>query len=98
MKLHRSQDRCAIRLNDAPKSELLDIPYPCGFVRASERLTAQTYHYQGVGQVFVVAGPLADKKAYMENSGVKPKHMCSNQGQAIIVQGSKLILRQGILI
>ncbi|WP_141699142.1 hypothetical protein [Candidatus Thiosymbion oneisti] len=94
LELHRRQDRCAIRLNDVPKSELLGIPYPCGFVRVDERLTAQTYHYKGVGQVFVVAGPLADKKAYTESFGVKPEYRCSNQGQAIIVQENKLILRQ----
>lgn len=75
MELNRQQDRCAIRLNDALKSELLDIPYPCGFVRSSERLVAQIYYYQGVGQVF--------KEAYTENSGVRPKHMCPNRGQAI---------------
>lgn len=87
LELHRLQDRCAIQFNDAPKSEMLDIPYPCGFVRTSKRLKAQTYHYKEVGQVFVVAGPPSAEEAYTEDSGVEPEHMCSNQGQAIIVQG-----------
>lgn len=92
--LHHRQGRCAIRINDDPQSVLLDIPYPCGFVRANEKLVAQTYQYEGVGQVFVVAGPLVDINAYTENAGVNPEHMCSNQGQAIIVQDGKLALRQ----
>ena len=54
---------------------------------------AQTYYYSGVGQVFIVAGPLADKQAYTENARVKVEHKCSNQGQAIIVQGDELIIR-----
>ncbi len=98
LEIYDQQGRCAIRMNNAPNnaptSELLDIPYPCGFVRASKAPIAQTYHYQGVGQVFVVAGPLADKKDYKENAAVNFKHMCSNQGQAIIIRNSKLTLRK----
>ena len=94
IEIFNQKGRCAIRVNSAPKGKLLNIPYPCGFVRSNESLAAQTYHYEEVGQVFVVAGPVADKKAYKENTSVNPKHMCSNQGQAIIIRNSKLILRQ----
>jgi len=86
--------QCAIRVNSTPKGKLLNIPYPCGFVRSSESLAAQTYHYEEVGQVFVIAGPVADERAYKKNASVNPKYMCSNQGQAIIIRNSKLILRQ----
>ncbi len=95
LELYSLKERCSIRLNNSQKGELLDIPYPCGFVRAGETaVVAQTYHYDGVGHVFVVAGPIADNKAYGKNSGVSYKHMCSNRGQAIIIQEGKLILRK----
>jgi len=92
--LYEQQGRCAIRLNDSPKGTLLNIPYPCGFVRSSPIATAQTYYYDKVGQVFVIAGPLADKSDYTINIGVNIKHKCSNQGQAVIVQENNLILRK----
>lgn len=100
LELYSQQDQCAIRLNKATKdgttkSELLAIPYPCGFVRVNKNSSAQTYHYKGIGYVFVVAGPLVDKSAYTKDAGVKPEHLCSNQGQAIILQGNVLKLRQG---
>ncbi len=94
LKIYNQQGRCAIRINHAPKGELLDIPYPCGFVRASKAPIVQTYHYEEVGQVFIVAGPLADKEDYKEDTGVNFKHRCSNQGQAIIIRDRKLILRK----
>ncbi len=95
LELSSQKDRCSIRLNNLQKGELLDIPYPCGFVRAGEtEIVAQTYHYDGVGHVFVVAGPIAEKEAYSKNSGVSFKHMCSNQGQVVIVQNGKLVLRK----
>lgn len=95
LELYSQQDQCAIRFKGASVTKLLDIPYPCGFVRAGEELVAQSYHYEGVGDVFVVAGSLADKKSYTEDSGVSPEHKCSNQGQAIVVQGGTLVVRPG---
>lgn len=92
LKLDQLQGRCTIRLNESKDFELLGISFPCGFVRASEKMEAQTYYYKGIGQVFVIAGPLVDKSAYTKNSGVKYKHMCSNQGQVIIVKDRKLII------
>ena len=101
LELYSQQDQCAIRLNKATKGWttngewLLAIPYPCGFVRVNKNSSAQTYHYKGIGHVFVVAGPLIDKSAYTKDTGVKPEHLCSNQGQAIILQGKVLKLRPG---
>lgn len=94
LELYAQQEQCAIRLNQITNSQLLDIPYPCGFVRASKEGTTQTYYYKGVGHVFVVAGPPVDQSAYTEDVGVSPKHLCSNQGQVIIVQESMLKLRR----
>ena len=95
LELYARQGQCAVRLSDASVSELLDIPYPCGFVRAGAERIAQTYHYDDVGDVFVVAGPLADKNSYTDDSGVSPEHKCSDQGQAIIVRGGTLTTRPG---
>jgi len=55
-------------------------------------MVAQTYYYKDIGQVFVVAGPLAEKTSYTKDIGVNFKHMRSNQGQAIVVQDIKLII------
>ncbi|VAW57170.1 hypothetical protein MNBD_GAMMA07-390, partial [hydrothermal vent metagenome] len=94
LEVFNKKGQCAIRINNTKKDKLLNIPYPCGFVRSSKSLVAQTYNYKEVGQVFIVAGPMVDEKTYKNYDSVKPKHMCSNQGQAIIVQSGNLILRQ----
>lgn len=94
LELYKQQGQCAIKLNNAPKGKLLNIPYPCGFVRTSEIMSAQTYYYDGVGQVFVVAGPIEKKLAYNDASGVNFKHKCSNLGQAVIIQESNIFLRK----
>jgi hypothetical protein len=99
LELYSQQGQCAIRLNKATSSEtinsVLAIPHPCGFVRRNKHAAVQTYYYKGVGHVFVVAGPSADKSAYTKDAGVKPEHLCSNQGQALILQGDVLKLRRG---
>jgi hypothetical protein len=95
LELYSQQSQCAIRVNETTDTKLLDVPFPCGFVRANSTGAAQTYYYKGVGQVFVVAGPPVDKSAYTEDVGVIPEHLCSNQGQAIIIQDGALKLRQG---
>ncbi len=92
--IYNDNDSCAVRFNDSLQGELLGIPYPCGFVRANKKLEAQTYYYEKIGQVFVVAGSVADKSSYSKDSGVDFEHMCSNYGQAIIIYDNKLILRE----
>jgi hypothetical protein len=94
LEIYNQNGRCAVRLNGSPQRELLNISYPCGFVRIDKKLKAQTYYYKGVGQVFVIAGPIVDKSAYNKDSGVGFEHMCSNQGQAIIIHNDKLVLRE----
>ena len=94
LELHNQQNRCSIRLNDSIKSETLGIPYPCGFVRADEKLEPQTYFYKGIGNVFVVAGPLAEKGAYTKDTRVNIEHMCSDEGQVVVVQDNQLRLLQ----
>jgi len=95
LELYNEQDRCAIKFNNAPEGKLLNIPYPCGFVRATPTSTAQTYHYDDTGHVFVIAGPLADKSNYKTNDSVSAKHKCSNSGQAVIIKEGQLILQKG---
>ncbi len=92
--LHDQKGQCAIRFNKAVDSTVLKIPYPCGFVRSSSKKIAQTYYYKAIGNVLVIAGPAVKKSVYSEDDSVNPKHFCSNRGQAVIVQGSKLTLRK----
>lgn len=84
---------CAIEAGLLNKQRL-DIPWPCGFVRSDKAMVVQSHHYTAVGQVFIIAGPPADKLEYQQNTGVTPDHMCSNYGQAIIYQKEKLTLRK----
>lgn len=95
LEIYREKGQCAVRLDSLSKGVLLDIPAPCGFVRASKELKAQTYNYKGAGQVFVIAGPLADQKEYTNDAGVKPKHMCSNLGQVVIIQKGNIKVGPG---
>ena len=87
------QGKCAIKLNNAAQPIALNVPHPCGFVRTRENNPAQTYHYD-IGQVFVVAGPLASEAEHIKNPGVKYSYKCSNQGQAVILHKNKLIVRK----
>ena len=78
----------------ASNKHRLDIPWPCGFVRSDKKMVAQTQYYEGVGQVFIIAGPPADKSEYHQNAGVIPDNICSNHGQAVIYQKDKLTPRK----
>lgn len=91
--LHHQQGQCVIKTDNTSKTLTLNIPYPCGFVRASKALIPQTYIYKDIGQVFVVAGPLADEKDYLKDSNVNVKNQCSHTGAAIIVNNGALTLR-----
>ncbi|MFC6631930.1 hypothetical protein [Microbulbifer taiwanensis] len=92
LELYNQGGKCSIRVNGASQGRELGVPYPCGFVRVNKKSGAQTYNYEGVGQVFVVAGPPAEREAY-KDSGVNYDHMCSNYGQSVIIQGEELTLR-----
>ncbi len=90
--LSNHNSMCAVKFKN--KLYTLNIPYPCGFVRSSKKMEAQKYKYKGVGTVFVVAGPAANKNSYTEDDSVKPVHMCSNSGQAIILSKGKITRRK----
>lgn len=92
--LYNQKGKCAIKESGSSSGKELSIAHPCGFVRTSKKMNAQSYHYKDVGHVFVVAGTPATKSAYSNDDSVKPEHMCSNEGQAIIVNGKSLILRK----
>ncbi|MCU7919556.1 MAG: hypothetical protein KZQ95_14550 [Candidatus Thiodiazotropha sp. (ex Epidulcina cf. delphinae)] len=94
LEVYSVENKCAIQFNEKGDSKLLSIPYPCGFVRASKEKVVQTHYYKGIGHVLVVAGPPADKTAYRGDVGVSPEHMCSNHGQAIILDKGEIILRK----
>lgn len=93
LELYNDKGKCAIRVNSSSEKVELGIPYPCGFVRMDADSGAQTYRYQGVGQVFVVAGPPADRESY-KGSGVSYSHLCSDYGQAVIAGESGLTIRK----
>lgn len=94
LQLHSKQGKCVLEVNGNNNSELLSVPYPCGFVRAGKEGVAQTHFYEEVGHVLVVAGPPVDNASYTKGSGVNPEHHCSNDGQAIIVNKGKIIQRK----
>lgn len=79
-------DSCAIKRRGETNWVKLDVSVPCGFVRASRERSAQTYFYDAVGHVLVVAGPRADVGEYAANGRVGPEHACSNEGQPIFVR------------
>ena len=58
LELYSQQGQCAIRLNKIASrkttSQLLAIPYPCGFVRVNKNESAQTYHYEYLTNFLVV--------------------------------------------
>jgi len=63
-------------------------------VRANKKMNAQKYNYKDVGTVFIVASIPEKDMSYTEDDGVKPEHMCSNQGQALIINKDEVILRK----
>ena len=81
--------RCVLR-GGTGEEHTLGIPAPCGFVRTSAANPPQTYAYEGVGSVFVVAGPPAPASAYSADSGVEPSFACSNEGQPIFLHEGRL--------
>lgn len=91
--LYLEGSKCTIKFEGKSNSINLDIPYPCGFVQKTIKKGAQTHFYKGIGHVYVVAGPLAEVESYKKNGSVKPKHKCSNWGQAIIIDGIKIKVR-----
>jgi len=92
LELFNYNQQCTLKYNK--KTYPLNINFPCGFVRANNQMNAQKYHYKDVGTVFIVASAPEKDKTYTEDDGVKPEHMCSNQGQAIIINKGEVILRK----
>ena len=56
LELSEEDDQCVISLEGTQETVPLGVPYPCGFVRASDEMKAQRESYDGVGHVFIVAG------------------------------------------
>ena len=91
--LETVDEKCALHVAGDRHPVLLSIPAPCGFVRASEKMQVQTYYYEDVGHILIIAGPPADISAYTSDSGVEPKHLCSDYGQAVLLKGKQVTLR-----
>lgn len=96
--LFNQQGKCTIKKRGGSSGKVLTIAYPCGFVRTSKKMNAQSYYYKGVGHVYVIAGTPAAKSVYSTGSSVKPEHMCSNEGQAIIINGKNIELRKNKIV
>jgi len=96
LELSDKDGNCAVKYNQ--KLYPLNIQTPCGFVRVNKKMNAQKYHYKDIGTVFIIAGTAVAKNIYTEDDGVKSEHMCSNHGQAIIVNKGEIILRKEKMI
>jgi hypothetical protein len=96
--LHEQHGRCVLRGSGGGEAHTLDIPAPCGFVRTSAADPPQSYAYEGVGSVFVVAGPPASTSAYSGGNGVEPSFVCSNEGQPIFLLEGRLTLGQATTV
>lgn len=92
LELSEEDDQCAISLEGSQETVPLGVPYPCGFVRANDEMKAQREYYDGVGHVFIVAGPLTCQQTY-EHVSTEPSMKCSDHGQAVMVNEGELKLR-----
>jgi len=54
----------------------------------------QRYYYKDIGTIFIIASTHADKNSYRKDDAVKPEQMCSNKGQAIILNKGLLTIRK----
>lgn len=88
------QGKCAVRIDDGPR-RTLDVAAPCGFKRAISHDTAkaQSFAFEGVGRVFLVAGPALPPDAYPPSQRDRVEYKCTDQVQAVIVDQGAVRIR-----
>jgi len=91
IELVRHGDSCAVRKVGDDSAQKLDTPFPCGFVRSAQNKPAQSYAYENIGNVFVVAGVPAKSDEYPEDGNVDASHACAARGQVLFVKNGAII-------
>jgi hypothetical protein len=81
---------CAIRKTEEETWTQLSVSTPCGFVRTRQDNPAQTFFYDGVGHVLVIAGRPAAASEYAKDGRSGPQHICSDEGQPVFVREGAL--------
>jgi len=87
--LSSEKGQCTLQMG--AQTVILDIPFPCGFVRHKDK-PAQHFHYPAIGHVLAIAGPQVSEESYTEDDNVSFRHRCSNYGQPIIISNSTIEL------
>lgn len=90
---------CMIRVGTDGQWQAVGIDGPCGFVRRGTP-KAQSYVYEDVGRVFLIAGPVIQKHHHMTDEDEDPPPspggratQCSDQGRPLIFNDGELVWR-----
>lgn len=96
LELANHEGDCMIRVGSGGQWQAVGIAAPCGFVRRGSP-EAQSYFYEGIGRVFLIAGPVKDGSPYQNGQGKSPddvtKKQCSDEGRPVIFSEGELIFR-----